>query len=96
MVTAVMFSSGTAYAAGDCIGCTYIVPEPSAAYGTHKLKNTDVMQNPIDSSNLNQSPIRGRGAIKVMHTELAPDEPEAEIIKAIRLLTDNGYRISKR
>lgn len=95
MVTAVMFSSGTAYAAGDCIGCTYVVPEPAAAYRTYKLKNVETMQNPFDDSRANQSPIRGKGAIKVLHTEPAPDDPEADITKAIRLLTDNGFRIFK-
>jgi hypothetical protein len=92
MITAaVTLLSGGAAFAGD----VYVIPEPPAEYGTYKLKNVDIMQNPFDVGRLNQSPIRGKGAFKVVHNMPTYDDSDTEITKAIQLLQDNGYRIFK-
>ena len=49
---------------------------------------------PYDFGNINQSPIRGKGAIKVVHNEPVPGDPEADLHKAKWLLQDAGYQCS--
>jgi hypothetical protein len=94
LVTTVAFTvlfSGVAFATGDCIGCTYTVPEPSAAYGTEKIVNVPVKQNPFDVGRLNESPIKGKGQISVVHNEPIPGDPDRKITDALWLLQDNSW-----
>ena len=63
--------------------------------GDITYKNSETIQNPMDYSDLNQSPIRGKGRIKVVHNEPAPDDANAEITKAMQLLSDNGWQFYK-
>ena len=63
--------------------------------GDITYKNSDTIQNPMDYSRLNESPIRGKGRIKVVHNEPAPDDADAELTKAMQLLSDNGWQFYK-
>lgn len=90
MITAAVFmlSSNAAFAFGDVVVMPPEKPKPDRGNGTdHPF--------PFDAGRANQSPIQGKGAIKVVHNEPLPGENSA-IIKAIQLLQDNGYRIFKR
>jgi hypothetical protein len=90
MITAavVALSSNAAFAFGDIV---IAAPEPPKPYRGNGVDHAF----PYDFSRLNESPIRGRGAIKVVHNEPVPGDDSA-IVKAIQLLQDNGYRIFKR
>jgi len=68
--------------------------EPAAEYGSEKIENVPVKQHPFDLGRLNESPIRGRGQIKVVHNEPIPGDPEADLHKARWLLQDAGYQCS--
>jgi len=90
---AVLFASA-AYA-----GDTYIqvAPQPvqkSAEPGSFFIENVPVKQSPMDYGNINQSPIRGKGQIKVAHNEPIPGDPAADLHKARWLLQDAGYQCS--
>ena len=96
IAASVLLGSSAAYAFGDVV----VVQAPKAEdqpapYGSYLIKNEPVKQNPFDSSNLNQSPIRGKGRIKVVHNEPAPNDPAADITKALWLLQDNNYQCRK-
>ena len=88
MITAAVFvlSSNAAFAFGDIVLAPQEKEKPDRGNGAdHPF--------PFDAGRANQSPIRGRGAIKVVHNEPLPGEDSA-IIKAIQLLQDNGYQCS--
>src|SRR4029077_18837628 len=93
MIAAASFLLSVPAYAGD----TYIAVLPQAAPasaqpGSYFLKNAEVIQNPMDAGDINQSPIRGKGAFKVVHNEPAADATDTEVNKAIRVLKDNGWK----
>jgi hypothetical protein len=85
---AIVLFAGTAFAFGDLV-----VIAPPAKEKPDRGNGTD-HPFPYDAGRLNQSPIRGKGAFKVVHNEPAPDESGA-IHKALWLLQDNSYRCFK-
>ena len=88
LTAATLFAlTATAHAFGD------IVIAPPAAEKPDRGNGVD-HPFPFDSGHLNESPIRGKGRIKVVHNEPAPDDTAAEITKARWLLQDNGYQCS--
>ena len=88
------------FASAAYAGDTYllVVPQPapkSADPGSYFIENVPVRQNPVDHGRINESPIRGKGRISVVHNEPAPGDPDAEITKAMWLLRDNGWQVYK-
>jgi hypothetical protein len=90
VITASLLLSSAAYAGDVNINLGPTAPPPPSEF-----EHSTVKTNPMDYGNINQSPIRGKGAIKVVHNEPAPGDPDAEVIKAMQLLKDNGWQVSK-
>ena len=71
--------------------------EPTTTYSKITTSNEPLVEKgpqPYDFGTVNQSPIRGKGAIKVVHNEPVPGDPEADLHKAKWLLQDAGYQCS--
>ena len=73
----------------------YNPPEKPDTYATETFKNVPIQQNPFDIGRLNESPIRGRGQIKVNHNMPAPDDTDHKLTEALWLLQDNSYTCYK-
>jgi len=85
---AIVLIASPAFAFGDLV-----VIAPPAKEKPDRGNGTD-HPFPYDLGRLNQSPIQGRGAIKVVHNEPIPGDPQADLHKARWLLQDAGYQCS--
>lgn len=88
LITTVIFTalfSSAAFAFGD------VVIAPPAKEKPDRGNGADDHPFPYDAGRLNESPIRGKGRISLVHNEPALGDPNHKITEALWLLQDNSW-----